>query len=401
MNVSNAETKDPGGSSRLDILLYAHDGRGMGHISRAITLGLAIRRYAPNRSVAVVTGSPWAHSLISGMPLEVIKLPSYDVEVVEGDSSPRLGWMNLSNQDLITLRARLLRELVLTARPRQVVVDHLPLGKNRELEPAIEATESLDTEWNLGLRSIVGSIEQLTASDVRELVRRRFRRVLWFADPSISRRGHLQDSVGSFGLSIHAIGYVSRAREMELSGGLQTKQEASGVVVTLSWTTRRSSELLHALLKLIRDIKDSWGPWRFFVGPTRDRQVPRASLDAISLLPWCKVQNFDPNYLGFLRSARLAIAYSGYNTVTDILWAGCPAVLVSRDMADGEQHIHAKQLQDAYPDSIAWVPEQEIKHMELHHLCDRLVGSPPRATADLNGAEKAARLLINLERPRK
>jgi len=43
-------------NQRLDILLYGHDGRGLGHVSRSVAIGLALRRLYPHLKICVITG---------------------------------------------------------------------------------------------------------------------------------------------------------------------------------------------------------------------------------------------------------------------------------------------------------------------------------------------------------
>ncbi|MFC1516801.1 hypothetical protein ACFL7E_08620, partial [Thermodesulfobacteriota bacterium] len=71
---------------RLDILLYAHDGRGLGHASRSIAIGMALKRLYPDFRVLQVTGCNLSQSLIDRAPLDWIKLPSYATRVHAGVS---------------------------------------------------------------------------------------------------------------------------------------------------------------------------------------------------------------------------------------------------------------------------------------------------------------------------
>ena len=64
-------------NQRLDVLIYAHDGRGLGHAGRSIGIGMALRRLAPQLKVLFVSGCSLAQELIGRAPLDWLKLPSY------------------------------------------------------------------------------------------------------------------------------------------------------------------------------------------------------------------------------------------------------------------------------------------------------------------------------------
>ena len=51
-------------AARLDVLIYAHDGRGLGHASRSIGVGMALRRLYPELKVLFVSGCSLSQELI-------------------------------------------------------------------------------------------------------------------------------------------------------------------------------------------------------------------------------------------------------------------------------------------------------------------------------------------------
>jgi predicted glycosyltransferase len=56
--------------ARLDVLIYAHDGRGLGHASRSIGVGMALRRLYPDLKVLFVSGCSLSQELIGAAPLD-------------------------------------------------------------------------------------------------------------------------------------------------------------------------------------------------------------------------------------------------------------------------------------------------------------------------------------------
>ena len=69
-------------SPRLDLLIYAHDGRGLGHASRGVAVGAAVRRLFPELKVLLLSGCRQTGALIGPIPLDWIKLPAYEKVIV-------------------------------------------------------------------------------------------------------------------------------------------------------------------------------------------------------------------------------------------------------------------------------------------------------------------------------
>src|SRR5438445_5634135 len=113
-------------TSGIDVLLYAHDGRGLGHVSRSIALGLAIRRLAPQLRIVLVTGSDYVPILAGVGHLEWIKLPGYRNVVNNGIAEGVSGALQLSYAEVKSIRIAMLRTLFSELQPKIVVVDHYP-----------------------------------------------------------------------------------------------------------------------------------------------------------------------------------------------------------------------------------------------------------------------------------
>ena len=109
---------------RLDILLYAHDGRGLGHVSRTIAIGIALRRLFPELRVLLLSGCSISQEFIGSAPLDWIKLPSYETVIKSGKSAGIPGKSNFEDRELGTLRGEQIRQIVTLYRPRVVLADH-------------------------------------------------------------------------------------------------------------------------------------------------------------------------------------------------------------------------------------------------------------------------------------
>ncbi|MFC1876511.1 hypothetical protein ACFL2E_04470, partial [Thermodesulfobacteriota bacterium] len=136
----------------MDLLIYAHDGRGLGHASRSIAVGMAVRRLYPELKLLFITGSRMVSQLIDNVPLDWLKLPAYQTKVVDGVSTGRSSFINFTDTELGECRSSIIKHLVGVLRPRCILADHTPQGKHKELVPSLEATRDTDTTWVLGVR---------------------------------------------------------------------------------------------------------------------------------------------------------------------------------------------------------------------------------------------------------
>ncbi|MEJ2056940.1 MAG: hypothetical protein P8X39_03765, partial [Desulfofustis sp.] len=142
--------------TRLDFLLYAHDGRGFGHVSRSVAVGLALKRLYPYYRLLLITGSAGTAMLIGPGELDWIKLPSYKTVLKNGVSEGRDSTAGFYKSVLGNHRADMLEATMTILRPRCVLVDHNPFGKRNELVKTLERQTGSDCQWVLGLRGIIG-----------------------------------------------------------------------------------------------------------------------------------------------------------------------------------------------------------------------------------------------------
>jgi len=137
--------------------------------------------------------------------------------------------------------------------------------------------------------------------------------------------------------------------------------------------------------------------WRVLVGPN-------AGAGALTTWRWAAPANtvVEPNRADFrsiLSRARVSVSQAGYNTVTDLLAAGVPAVLVPF-AAEGEreQSIRARVLAEA---GVARVIEEE--RLTAEALLDAVRRAPvqvapKRPPVRLDGAAESAAAIIEIAR---
>ncbi len=382
---------------RLDVLIYAHDGRGLGHVSRSAAIGMALRRLFPSLRVLLVTGCKISQELIGPVPLDWLKLPSYETEVVAGKSRGIDGFSNFSDHDLGRLRSEELSNLLQLYRPRVVLCDHTPQGKHKELRAALEAKRNVDTIFVLGVRGVIGSVSQVGSTLSQQLFQKYYHSLFWYGDSGVLGTLHREQLRDQFTTDPVECGYVSRLAELNQWQTTTTERGLSlAGTISIPWLGEKSIRFIRTLVAALQAIGPSYGQWRVFIGyePESEEEIMKLFDDVAH----CILELPGGRYADALHGSRMALIYGGYNSLMDILHLGIPAVVILREMADREQQLHLQKLQQRLGNQLAVCSEEEVKVAALTGLLlQQLQQKVPFAkSVHLDGAERAAQRLMEM-----
>lgn len=378
----------------MDILLYGHDGRGLGHVSRSVAIGMALRRIYPHLKVCLLTGCSQSQELIGNAPLDWIKLPAYDTVVIDGKSTGIEGPGGFDDKELGHLRGEQIRQLVSLYRPRLILADHTPQGKHRELVPALEMETEDRPLWVLGMRGVVGSVAQVGSGLAADLYQRYFSALLWYGDSTVLGEDHLTALTERFAAVPVECGYVSRLIEL-VSTAHPTIINRYGCTISIPWFGEHTHKFFDRLIEAIGLLGPDFGRFRIFVG----HDDISSCMQKLEGLDFCTLERFGPQYVEALYSSRSAVVFGGYNSLVDVLSLGIPTLVVMRDMRDREQQEHLETLIGTVGNRLTATLENECSVEQLYTLLvDRMkVDIDPFALpVNLGGAEKAARALAAL-----
>lgn len=383
---------------RLDVLIYAHDGRGLGHASRSIGVGLALRRLYPELKVLFVSGCNFSQELIGVAPLDWLKLPSYETSVVQGRSVGARGKSMFSDEQLGQLRAKELANVVELYNPRVVLIDHTPQGKHKELVPALSAGN--DTRWILGVRGVVGAVKQAGSALAAQLFKDHYHAILWYGDSSVLGASHCRQLIEHYNSVPVECGYVLRLSEFAFwNSRLMESDEHLAGTISVPWLGEKTIDFLEILSAVLKKIPGCFGSWKLFVdtessGGGRALQIRQL----FENIPGCRIESPGSKYFPALLHSKTAIIYGGYNSLMDVIHAGIPALVILREMEDEEQQLHLQKLKEVTGESLltfseAQVSAEELEESLLKHLQrDRLSA----VVLKKNGAACAAEFLHSL-----
>ncbi|MFZ5573226.1 MAG: hypothetical protein ACOZF0_22720 [Thermodesulfobacteriota bacterium] len=383
---------------RLDLLIYAHDGRGLGHVSRSAAIGMACRRLFPGLKVLLVSGSRMTGDLIGPAPLDWVKLPAYQTTVVKGLSHGRTSPANFSDAELGCLRTGLLADLMNRCRPRCVLSDHLPQGKHRELQGALDVTAGLDTRWILGVRGIVGQVPGFWSELSISVFQSRYQGIFWYGDEGVLGSEPRKTLGDTFGVPPVETGYVSRPAELShWQPGKAPKTPGPAVTVSVPWIGENTLPMLQRLSGAISGIGPHFGEFHIYIGFGEHLEAFRIVHELFDPLPFCQVSPMGEAYFPSLLRSRAALIYGGYNSLTDVMFAGIPALVILRGMQDREQESHVRLL-NRHGLDFSVLPEGDADERSLRDSLGNLLTktSSPRTRIRLQGAENSARELARI-----
>lgn len=130
------------------VLLYVHDGSGLGHLRRISRIAQAIQERC---ATLIVTGQRDALWIIPE-ECEFVHIPNWDrliaKKAIEYDKKL---WFDLSVESAIKFKSDFFLNIVTAFSPDAIIVDYLPLGKNKEMESALRSSTAKKYLVNRGI----------------------------------------------------------------------------------------------------------------------------------------------------------------------------------------------------------------------------------------------------------
>ena len=374
------------------VMLWVQHLMGIGHQRRAAAVALALA--GRGADVVYVTGGPEVPDLAPGWPgrVRVVALPAARV----ADAGYR-ALVDASGREVDDAWRAARRDRLLAAfeehAPHVLVTETWPFGRRLlrfELEPLAERARAAGCRLVSSIRDVLQPPSSPAKSRAAaDRVLESFDAVLVHGDPAFVPLDASFPEAERIRACIRYTGYVAAGEGPAAAPGV-----GEGEIVVSAGGGVVAHRLVEAALAAAR--RDPGLRWRILVGPN-------AGGDAFAGWRRAAARNVvvEPNRADFgslLPRARVSISQAGYNTVTDLLAAGVPAVLVPF-AADGEreQSIRARSLAEA---GFARVLDEERLTPEALLEAIRAAPAPAagRARIRLDGAAESADAVIEIAR---
>lgn len=367
------------------VFFYVQHLLGIGHLARASRIASALA--ADGFDVTVVTGG----TPVPGFPsadLKHVALPP----VLAGDK----GFSGLSDEagnpvddDFKVRRRDMLLDAFRQCDPDVVIFEAFPFGRRQmrfELMPLLDVIEATNPR-PLVVTSLRDILQERNkpgrAEEMLELVQAHFDLVLVHGDPVFARLEETFPYAQDIASKVAYTGLVAGSPPAPPSERFDVLVSAGGGAV--------GKELIGAGLEAAK-LLSSELKWCLITGPN----LPQGDYDAleVSAPENVKLFRFRRDFASLLSGARLSVSQAGYNTVCDIIRAGCASLLVPFTAGgETEQTTRAVRLEKL---GLAGVlPESEVTPARLARDVETLLArpAPSMPPLDLEGAANTAAIL--------
>ena len=386
--VAIADSAEPPAGARF--LFYTNECVGLGHLRRTIHLAEAVTRRDADASALLVTG---AAAMLHRQPhprIDTVKLPEISRSSDGGLHAARLG---MDPAQAHRLRSHLAFAVAESFDPSVAIVDKTPFGLNDELTPALEALRANPgTRLVLGLRDIEDAPDivrrQWAGSRLRDRIARFYDTILVYGPGSA---GDMLDclELADVGIPVHYVGYVGSPLPSDGPSDL-----GDGYLLVTAGGGADGYPVFDAVLRAVAH-HGLGVPMVMVTGPLMPAG-PRAEITARAAALGVAAIDARDDMQSVIVGARAVVAMAGYNTVSEVLRAGKPLLLMPRAGPSQEQVVRATalcadgaarmlSLDEATPAAVS---------RAIGELLTRTGRVPDRAPYD--GAARAARILCDL-----
>ncbi|TIW88540.1 MAG: glycosyl transferase, partial [Mesorhizobium sp.] len=344
---------------------------GIGHLARSSRIAAAL--VDDGFDVTVVTGG----APIAGFPgpgVKTVTLPP----VTSGDEGFS-GLVDLQGRpiddDFKKRRSETLLQAYWDCRPDIVIVEAFPFGRRQmrfELMPLIEAIEAT-------------SPRPLLATSVRDILQERVH-----GDPAFATIDKTFPLARAIRAEVTYTGLVAAPPSPAAT-------ERFDILVSVGGGAAGRG-LVSSTIAAARNANNGW-KWCLITGPN----LPKDEFDAIArdVTPGLSIFRFREDFASLLTGARLSVSQAGYNTVCDVLRAGCRSLLVPFAAGgETEQTVRALMLEELGLATV--LMEKDLTPEGLAQAIEQALVAPrPSAhRLDLEGARHSAQILRERHRTR-
>lgn len=383
----------------VSAIMYSHDGVGLGHLRRNLTIASRLVQEDAEANVLLVVGCP------SGMLFDVphgvdyIKLPSI-AKVETNTWSPRK--LRMTRERVGEMRRKLLLRVVELFEPSVFLADHVPAGVWGELIPTLEALRASPQRPKvvLGLRDILDRPEIVRrtweADGIYDVIERYYDDVLVYG----SRR--VFDTSAAYGIDavvperVRYCGYVS-GEDPALDRAFMREKLGMNdgpLVVVTAGGGADAFPMMESCIAALRAFDNGDCPNTIILTGALMDPAQRDELDRrVGGLP-IRMLGHVPDAQNYIGAADLAITMGGYNTMVECVRLGKPTIVLPRTGPSAEQATRARVFDD-----LGLVTAVELGAATPHRLAQAIrenLARPPSPQFSLgtNGVGEAVRHLL-------
>jgi predicted glycosyltransferase len=393
------------------IFFYVQHLQGVGHIKRASLLakawvdaGLEVTVASGGEAVAQF-GFAGA-TLIQITPIKASDNSFSDLADAQGREI---------DEDFKQKRHQQLLTAFQQCQPDVLIIENYPFGRRQlrwELKPLLELAHQQSPKPIIAssIRDILQVRSAQREQESVDLVENYFDTVLVHGDKHFIPLDDSVPSISRVAEKLFYTGYVIEPSQLEstdsATANLSIEDKAGDMrvgeneVIVSGGGGATCFPLMATALKIKPLSNLSHLTWRFLIGPN----LTKAEHDQLLSLATegCIVEPIRRDFPQLLSNCRLSISQAGYNTIMNVLLAGCPSVLAPFEgKAETEQIARSRRLAEI--GRCVMVEEDELNASNLQLAIDQALTATTTISAniDLNGTSASAAYLHSLCRDRR
>jgi len=378
------------------VLIYSHDTFGLGHLRRCRAIAHALVERRDDVSVLILSGSPIIGSFDFSPRVDFVRIPGV-TKRRDGEYSALT--LDMGVDEVLGLRAALIRHTAEAFRPDLFIVDKEPLGLRGEVAETLAFLKARGVPLVLGLRDVLDEPALLAPEWQRKNVLPALKTLydeLWvYGLPEVCDPLEGVAVPPSVRRKMRYTGYLRReAPEAEATSKAGGAPEPPFILVTPGGGGDGEA-LVDWVLRAYES--DPGIPWRALVvlGPFMHADRRDAFLARAAALPQVTATVFESRLESLMRASAGVVAMGGYNTFCEILSFDRPALIVPREVPRREQYIRAARAADLGLVAML-VDDGERRAEDMAAALHRLPMQPPPSSAPmpglLDGLDAVARL---------
>ncbi|HEV2434976.1 MAG TPA: glycosyltransferase [Verrucomicrobiae bacterium] len=336
---------------KLRIALYSPGTVGLGHMRRNLLIAQVLAESGLQSVNLLITEAREASAFVNAMPpgTDCLTLPGLS-KGLDGVCRPR--YLDLPLKEVIAMRARAIRAALKRFQPDLLIVDNLPRGAYRELDPVLKLLKATGrTRCVLGLRDVLDepwSVHEAWFRWKNEQAIQEYYDAIWvYGDPAVYNMIEEYRFPASIASKIHFVGYLDqrRRRAFITPEGSDPFEQLSlptgGLILCLVGGGQDGDRLAKAFSEAELPARSCGA---IITGPFMPSEVYQQLARRAETHPRLHVLKFVSEPTTLIGRADRVVAMGGYNTVCEVLSFNKPALIVPRVGPRREQHIRAERF---------------------------------------------------------
>ncbi len=327
------------------ILIYSHDSFGLGHLRRCRAIAHALVENRPALSVLILSGSPIIGSFSFRSRVDFVRIPGV-IKLRHGDYTPLS--LEIGIEDILRLRASIIRHTAESFAPDVVLVDKEPWGLRGEVRETLLMLKSRGTPLVLGLRDVmddpIALAEEWRRKNALSALMDVYDHIWIYGLPQVCQPLHGVPVPASVEAKLHYTGYLRRSvSEIDRPPHAINPFAGQPYILVTTGGGGDGAEIVDWVLRAYEHDPGIDYPALLVLGPFMRSTMQAAFMERAARLPRVAAISFDANVETLMADAAGIIAMGGYNTFCEILSFDKPALIVPRSVPRMEQYIRASR----------------------------------------------------------